>query len=78
MSSVVANILGNLLLCGHESGEVALWDVMKGTLLKRITDLHQHSISKLQFTSHLGESASAATEASAISVDVIGQVHRIR
>lgn len=37
--------LDGFIVCGYSSGEVALWDVAKGTIVKIVTDLHSSAVS---------------------------------
>jgi hypothetical protein len=73
-----------LVVCGYENGEVALWDAAKGALLKRVQDLHFDSVSRIRFISGIGDGKSVGgvlgmtADASVISVDERGSVHRIR
>ena len=38
------NRMDALLVCGYASGELAIWDVAKGSILKLISDLHSASV----------------------------------
>jgi len=70
---------GNLLVCGYSSGEIALWDVFKGAILKRVTDLHRRRVSQLQFIRGVGESLDAsanAVEFWTVSADAGGSANR--
>jgi hypothetical protein len=44
-----------LLVCGYASGEVALWDVAKGSIVKVINDLHTCSISTVSVLEAVSE-----------------------
>lgn len=70
---------GNLVVCGYSSGEIALWDVFKGTILKRVTDLHRRRVSQLQFIRGAGEAldtSAAAVEFWTVSADAGGSANR--
>ena len=70
---------GNYLACGYVTGELALWDVTKGTILKRVVDLHRHRISKLTFIWNVGDVLATlgnATEFWTISADASGCANR--
>jgi len=80
---------GAVIICGYLSGEICLWDVAKGTTLKRVTDIHNCRISRLQFISNLSDTnvSLPSTTATAIaipsdftivSVDAKGIVNRGR
>jgi len=76
---------GTMLLCGYVSGEIALWDVLKGALLKRVTDLHKCRICRLQFILNVGESFEASSSKDAVkneyftvSADAKGVVNKGR
>jgi len=49
---------GSLILCGYLTGEIAIWDTLKGTTLKRVTDLHSCRITHLRFIVSLNDSPS--------------------
>ena len=59
-----------LLLAGHASGRVVLWDVMTGVVLKEVTDLHTEAVSHLRFLH--------PARPHAISADATGATHLIQ
>ena len=38
-----------VMVTGYATGELALWDIAKGTILKRVTDVHKSKIIAVQF-----------------------------
>lgn len=80
VTALDVSISGLMLICGHETGEIALWDVLKGSSLKRLQDLHQHCIVRLNFINSISTIPSTADKGDivAISVDRKGIVHRVR
>lgn len=56
----------SLLLCGYASGEIALWDVVKGTIVKLVNDLHTCSISALCVLETASEGLSSLNSAGAV------------
>lgn len=58
---------GNVIICGYLTGEIALWDVAKGSSLKRVTDIHTCRISRLQFIVNLNDIGSSSANSSNIS-----------
>lgn len=51
--------VGNLVVSGYQSGEIIVWDVMKGIILKSIIDLHTSSIVSIAFTVSMQEGLQA-------------------
>ena len=49
VTSVDLGAHADLVACGHASGKIALWDVIKGTLLKRLDDAHAAPVAALRF-----------------------------
>lgn len=47
-------------LLGHLSGELALWDLVKGALLKRVVDLHSRPVTHLDFLRYATEGLAPA------------------
>jgi hypothetical protein len=87
VSAIDINTAGSMVLCGYDTGEVALWDVVKGSLLKRITDAHSFPICRLRILLPIGDGypgpgagagISSSSDIFVITVDVRGSVHRIK
>lgn len=73
---------GTALVCGYDSGEVALWDIAKGSILKRVTELHSTKIIRINFVRNISDglpnvSASSGSEYNVISADDKGVVRTI-
>jgi WD40 repeat protein len=49
VTSVDLSVSGDLVACGHASGKVALWDVIKGANLKTLDDAHGAPVAALRF-----------------------------
>jgi len=58
---------GTVIICGYLTGEIALWDVAKGSSLKRVTDIHTCRISRLQFIINLNDIGSSSANSSTVS-----------
>ena len=76
-----ASLSGGLIVCGYESGEIALWDVGQAEILKVVSELHYTKVTKIISVSCVSEglSSSSSTEGSdcvltAISCDALGAV----
>ena len=41
--------ISEIMLAGHASGRVVLWDVVAGVVLKEVTDVHELPVSHLRF-----------------------------
>jgi hypothetical protein len=79
VTAIDFNATSNMLICGHDTGEIAVWDIVKGTSLKRITDLHQHCIVRLKLVFNIAENVGMlGSEFHAITVDIKGSVHRVK
>lgn len=37
------------LVCGFQSGRIVLWDMIKGTSLKAVSDAHENPVVSLRF-----------------------------
>jgi len=57
----------DVLACGHASGRIALWDVIKGIAVKTVDDAHAAPVAALRFYS----------DASIVSVDHAGVVNKL-
>ena len=69
VSSVDLSVSGDLVACGHASGKVALWDVIKGANLKTLDDAHGAPIAALRFYRD--------DDAAVVSVDGAGVVNKL-
>jgi hypothetical protein len=79
VTAIDVQLDGSYLITGHSTGEMALWDISKGVLLKRVTELHQQKITRLQFVTtvsedctYKGSSSSNSSSLFTISVDSKG------
>jgi hypothetical protein len=43
------------MIAGYENGEILLWDVAKGIILKRLTEMHRSKVIRLKFIQNIGE-----------------------
>lgn len=87
ITAIDVNRSGNLLASGYVTGEVALWDIPKNSLLKRVTDLHQFKITRLSIL-HIPNAGAPSTnlftgvsndgDIYALSADIKGIVHKQR
>lgn len=70
----------DIIYCGYENGEIAVWDIAKNTVLKRINDLHYHRILRLHVVYNVDEDffATSAPDFCLVSVDVKGTVNKIK
>lgn len=75
------SVSGTTLICGYDSGEVALWDITKGTILKRVTDLHTTKIIRINFVRNISDGlpnvSGGGSEHHVISADDKGVVRTI-
>jgi hypothetical protein len=66
------------LFCGHENGELIIWETAKGTILKRISDLHSTRVVRFSVVYGIGESPNTTnginSDYSLVSVDQKGVV----
>lgn len=71
-----------VLISGYSTGELALWDISKGTIIKRITDLHKGPISSVQFLLNVdtgfAEINNSNFDCYIVSSDQLGNLHRTR
>jgi hypothetical protein len=87
VSAIDISVNGSVLICGYDTGEVALWDVVKGNLLKRVTDVHSYPICRMSLMLSVGDGyagpgagagIASTSDIFVVSVDVRGSVHRIK
>ena len=69
VSSIDLSGNGENLVAGYTSGCIALWDVIKGTIVKTAPDIHQSPITSLRFISE--------KNLSLVSVDAGGLVNKL-
>ena len=79
VTSIDLSLHGDFLLAGYGCGHIILWDVIKGSVLKRITDLHTSSISSARLTSVPMSSGGSSSDNDivAVSVDAGGLVNKL-
>ncbi|CAM9152171.1 unnamed protein product, partial [Ectocarpus fasciculatus] len=73
VTSIDSTTAADVLVAGYDNGEVLLWDVPKGVILKRLTELHRMRVVRLN---HSGSAGSH--DVSVITVDTEGVVHRAK
>lgn len=75
-----ASLSGGLIVCGYESGEIALWDVGQAEILKVVSELHSTKVTEIVSVSCVSDGLpSSSTEdndcvLTAISCDALGAV----
>jgi hypothetical protein len=69
VSSIDLSANGENLVAGYTSGCIALWDVIKGTIVKSVPDMHPSPITSLRFISE--------KSLSFVSVDAGGLVNKV-
>eukprot|EP00550_Attheya_septentrionalis_P011433 CAMPEP_0198305396 /NCGR_PEP_ID=MMETSP1449-20131203/57882_1 /TAXON_ID=420275 /ORGANISM="Attheya septentrionalis, Strain CCMP2084" /LENGTH=1809 /DNA_ID=CAMNT_0044007929 /DNA_START=135 /DNA_END=5564 /DNA_ORIENTATION=- len=69
VTSIDVSLNGETLVSGYTSGAVILWDVIKGTVLKSVTDVHPSPITSVRFISERDNSV--------VSVDAGGLVNKL-
>jgi hypothetical protein len=66
------------LFCGHENGELIIWETAKGTIVKRIADVHSTRVVRFSVVYGIGDASNAANgtnnDYSLVSVDQKGVV----
>lgn len=86
ITSIDLSMHGDFLLAGYGSGQIILWDIIRGSVLKHITDLHTSSISSARLTSvpmsgrgtnNSSSSSKSDNEICAVSVDAGGLVNKL-
>ena len=82
ISALDVSASGDFLFCGYENGEIIIWDVAKGNVIKRLSDVHSGRIVKLCVVYGVGEDAASITgisnEYTIISVDSKGVVNKTK
>lgn len=85
VTAIDINVPGTLLLCGYETGEITLWDLARGAILKRLLDLHSEAITRLRFipgvgelTINQGDPSNGDQQLSAVSADRTGICFRFQ
>ncbi|KAL3802605.1 hypothetical protein HJC23_011929 [Cyclotella cryptica] len=78
VTSIDLPIHGDYLLAGYGSGAIVLWDVIKGSVLKSMNDLHSSPITMLRLTSFpIAYTGGNDNDIGAVSVDAGGLVNKI-
>ena len=72
------NSISTIIISGHASGDVVLWDSAKGTQLKRIQDLHHLHITNIKFLPTIGYQNKNTSSFSFISCDSKGITFRTK
>jgi hypothetical protein len=79
-------VSGDIIICGYDNGELILWDVQKGTIIKRVDDLHTCRIMYVGLVYKIGSmvqqgnqtpaASGMTTDISVITIDQKGTVQR--
>jgi len=82
VTAVDITAAADLIVCGHDNGEIIIWEIAKSSIIKRISDLHTCRIVKICVVYGVGEVASNCTgvsgDYSIISVDSKGVVNKTK
>ena len=78
VTSLDFNSISTIIISGHASGDVVLWDSAKGTQLKRIHDLHHLPITNIKFLPTIGYQNNNTSSFSFISCDSKGITFRTK
>ena len=81
VTSIDLSSHGDYILAGYVTGTIVLWDVIKGSMLKHIADLHTSSICSARFTfasvGGLGYGTGDGEKLGAVSIDAGGLVNKL-
>jgi hypothetical protein len=55
VSALDATAAGDILIAGYDNGEILLWDVAKGIVLKRLTEFHRQKVVRLKLIQSVGD-----------------------
>lgn len=55
VSSLDATSAGDIIIAGYENGEILLWDVAKGVVVKRLTEFHRQKVVRLKLIQNVGD-----------------------
>jgi hypothetical protein len=82
ITALEVSVSGDTIFCGYENGEIIIWDLTKGSVMKRISDLLTGRIVRLCLVYGIGEDAASITgissDYSIIAVDSKGVVNKIK
>jgi len=84
VTSIDLSLHGDYLLGGYGTGQIILWDVINGSVLKHLVELHTSSVSSVRLTfvpsnnsSGKKKGVGADNEIGAVSVDASGLVNKL-
>lgn len=69
VSSITLSSNGEHMIAGYANGDIILWDIIKGQMVKRVTDMHLSPITVVRFVSE--------KSLTIVSVDAGGLVNKI-
>lgn len=73
---------GDVIVCGYNNGEIIVWETVKGSVVKKISDLHTCAVVRLCIVYGVGEVAANITGVSSdysiVSADNKGVVHKTK
>jgi hypothetical protein len=73
---------GDVIVCGYNNGEIIAWETTKGSVVKKISDLHTCAVVRLCIVYGVGEVATNLTGVSSeytiVSADNKGVVHKTK
>lgn len=84
ITAIDVSISGDFIVCGNENGEIFIWDVLKGAIVKRISDIHTSKIFYVNIVYRIGDKINTSlnntlgvnSDMSLISIDNKGMVNR--
>jgi hypothetical protein len=74
VSAIDATPQADVLVAGYENGEVLLWDVAKGVILKRLSELHRSKVVRLRFIYSIGDGGVAPPSSMMTASGVVGSL----
>lgn len=73
VTAIDSTAAADMMVAGYDNGEVLLWDVPKGIILKRVTEIHRVRILRLQLINPVGDGSGAAV-GTTVAAGVVGNL----
>lgn len=74
VTSIDSTTAADVLVAGYDNGEVLLWDVPKGVILKRLTELHRMRIVRLKLIIPIGDGSGVLATGTNSSGGMVGNL----
>lgn len=74
VTAIDSTPVADVMIAGYDNGEVLLWDVPKGVILKRLSELHRQRVIRLKLITPIGDGSNSGAVGTNSSAGMVGNL----